>query len=96
MSRRNRRNRRGPAKRKADESLMDFYLRNRAAVDTSIDADVARSCTSKQQYASEGQARAIATMQGMSGSLFTYHCRYCEFWHLTRRPITGRPEIIDE
>ena len=77
--------------------MMDFYLRNRATVDTAIDLDVARSCTSKQQYASEAEARAIATMQGMSGSLFTYHCRYCEFWHLTRRPNSGgTPQDIDE
>lgn len=77
--------------------MMDFYLRNRAPVDTSIDLDVARSCTSKQQYASEAQARAIATMQGMSGSLFTYQCRYCEFWHLTRRPNSGAaPAILDD
>jgi hypothetical protein len=92
-----RRNRQRPVKGAATESLMDFYLRNRAAVDTSIDADVSRSCTSKQQYASEAQARAIATMQGMSGSLFTYHCRYCDFWHLTRRPTSGNtPQIIDD
>lgn len=77
--------------------MMDFYLRNRATADLSIDRDVERSCTSKQQYASEAEARAIATMQGLSGSLFTYHCRYCEFWHLTRRPTSGgRPDIIDE
>jgi len=76
---------------------MDFYLRTRANVDASIDLDVARSCTSKQQYATQAQARAIAAMQGMSGSLFTYYCRYCEFWHLTRRPNAGQaPEIIDE
>jgi hypothetical protein len=75
---------------------MDFYLRNRAPVDRSIDADVARSCTDKQPYKSEAEARAIATMQGMSGSLFTYQCRYCEFWHLTRRPTSGGPEIIDD
>jgi hypothetical protein len=75
---------------------MDFYLRNRAPVDRSIDADVARSCTGKQPYASDAAARAIATMQGMSGSLFTYQCRYCEFWHLTRRPTSAGPEIIDD
>lgn len=76
---------------------MDFYLRNRANVDASIDRDVERSCTSKQQYASEAEARATATMHGMSGSLFTYFCRYCEFWHLTRRPSSGGPpQIIDE
>jgi hypothetical protein len=92
----NRRTRHRP-KGAAGESMMDFYLRTRANVDTSIDDDVARSCTSKQQYASEAQARAIATMQGMSGSLFTYHCRYCEFWHLTRRPNSGSgPEIAGE
>jgi hypothetical protein len=76
---------------------MDFYLRNRAPVDRSIDADVARSCTNKQPYATQAEARAIATMQGMSGSLFTYQCRYCEFWHLTRRPTSADgTEIIDE
>jgi hypothetical protein len=92
-----RRNRQRPLKPKTDESMMDFYLRTRASVDTAIDLDVERSCTSKQQYASEAQARAIATMQGMSGSLFTYHCRYCEFWHLTRRPNSGSPPgVIDE
>jgi hypothetical protein len=86
-----------PLKRNPDESLMDFYLRNRASVDTSIDLDVERSCTSKQQYATEAQARAFATMQGLSGSLFTYHCRYCEFWHLTRRPNSGGTgELSDE
>jgi hypothetical protein len=21
----------------------------------------------------------------MSGALFTYHCNYCDAWHLTRR-----------
>jgi len=68
---------------------MEFYLRNREPADRSIDADVSRSCTSKQQYAGEAEARAIATMQGMSGSLFTYHCRYCDFWHLTRRPTSS-------
>ncbi len=92
MSRRRQR----PLKRESTESMMDFYLRNRADADTSIDRDVERSCTSKQQYASEAQARAIATMQGMSGSLFTYRCRYCEFWHLTRRPNSGESaEILD-
>jgi hypothetical protein len=93
----NRRSRQRPLKRNTAESIMDFYLRTRADVDTAIDQDVARSCTSKQQYATEAQARAIATMQGMSGSLFTYHCRYCEFWHLTRRPNSGAaPTIVDE
>ncbi len=95
MNRRSSRQR--PPKGQPAESMMEFYLRTRPNVDTSIDQDVTRSCTSKQQYASEAQARAIATMQGMSGSLFTYHCRYCEFWHLTRRPNSGgTPEIVDE
>jgi hypothetical protein len=89
--------RRRTSKRDPGESLMDFYVRTRTNVDASIDSDVERSCTSKQQYASESQARAIATMNGMSGSLYTYQCRYCEFWHLTRRPTSiGKPEIIDD
>jgi hypothetical protein len=28
--------------------------------------------------------------------LFTYHCRYCDFWHLTRRPTSGNAQIIDD
>jgi len=86
-----------PAGKGQPESLMDFYLRNRANVNTNIDADVSRSCTSKQQYSSDADARAHATMNGMSGALFTYHCRYCEFWHLTRRPTSSTGiEIIDD
>ncbi len=77
--------------------MMEFYLRNRTPIDAEIDRDVARSCTSKQAYASDAEARAIATMNGMSGSLFTYHCRYCDFWHLTRRPTSSSaPDIIDD
>jgi hypothetical protein len=92
-----RRVKRSPQKRGPQESLMDFYLRSRVSTDTSIDHDVARSCTSKHQYASDAEARAFAAMNGMSGSLYTYHCRYCEFWHLTRRPNFGEhPQIIDE
>ena len=87
---------RRPAKRGPSESLMDFSLRNRAPLDAAIDRDVERSCTSKQPYESDAQARAIATMNGMSGALFTYHCRYCDFWHLTRRPTSAGPEIIDD
>ncbi len=75
---------------------MDFYLRGRASSDAAIDRDVERSCASKQPYESEAQARAVAAMNGMSGSLFTYHCRYCDFYHLTRRPTTSGPEIIDD
>ena len=69
------------------ESLMAFYLRTRSANDPTIDRDVERSCSSKQPYASEGEARAVAAMNGMK--LHTYHCRYCDFWHLTRRPTSG-------
>lgn len=79
--------RRDDRKRGPEESLMEFYLRDRAAVDASIDRDVERSCTSKQPYATEDEARAVAAMNGMK--LFTYHCRYCDFWHLTRRPTGG-------
>jgi hypothetical protein len=82
VSARDRGKKRGP-----EESLMDFFIRTRSAADPAIDADVARSCTSKQPYTSEGEARAVAAMNGMK--LFTYHCRYCDFWHLTRRPTLG-------
>ena len=89
MSRRGRGGKRGP-----DESLMDEFVRRRSAADPAIDRDVERSCTSKQPYASEAEARAVAAMNGMK--LFTYHCRYCDFWHLTRRPTSTGPEIIDD
>ena len=79
MSARDRGKQRGPT-----ESLMDFFVRTRSAADPAIDRDVERSCTSKQPYSSEDEARAVAAMKGMK--LFTYHCRYCDFWHLTRRP----------
>ena len=75
------------AKRGPAESLMDFYVRTRINADPAIDqGDVDRSCTSKQPYKSEGEARAVAAMNGMK--LSTYHCRYCDFWHLTRRPTS--------
>ncbi len=75
---------------------MEFFLRDRVRSDAEIDRDVDRSCASKQPYESEAQARAVATMNGMSGSLFTYHCRYCDFWHLTRRPTSSSdPDLLE-
>lgn len=89
MSARDRSKKRGPT-----ESLMDFFVRTRSGADPAIDRDVERSCTSKQPYASEDEARAIAAMNGMK--LFTYHCRYCDFWHLTRRPTSGNAQFSDD
>jgi hypothetical protein len=89
MSPRGRSQKRGP-----EESLMDFFIRTRGGADPALDRDVARSCTSKQPYASENEARAVAAMNGMK--LFTYHCRYCDFWHLTRRPTSGNASLADE
>lgn len=74
----------------AAEEMMAYHLRNRAGLDASIDRDIERSCTSKQPYASEAEARAVMAMNGMK--LFTYHCRYCDCWHLTRRPTSGGPD----
>ena len=70
--------------------MMDWWLRNRGDVDDYVDRDVARSCTSKVAYESESAARANIAMQGLGGKLFTYRCRYCDSWHLTRRD-PGRP-----
>lgn len=64
---------------------MKWWLRNRGDTDGNVDRDVERSCTSKDAYDSEDIAHAHAAMNGMSGVLFTYHCRYCDLWHLTRR-----------
>jgi hypothetical protein len=89
VSARDRGRKRGP-----EESLMDFFIRTRSGADPALDRDVERSCTSKQPYASEAEARAVAAMNGMK--LFTYHCRYCDFWHLTRRPTAGNAVVDDE
>ncbi|HTW84372.1 MAG TPA: hypothetical protein VMD91_09920 [Candidatus Sulfotelmatobacter sp.] len=70
----------------AADDLMAWYLKDRARTDARIDADLERSCTSKQQYASEADAHAHALMNGMGNVLYSYECRYCGFWHLTRRP----------
>ena len=79
---------RRPPKKTSGESLMDMWLRERTRADPAIDRDVARSCETKQPYASVEEARAVGAMNGMSGSLYTYQCRYCEWWHLTRRPTS--------
>ena len=70
----------------AGDNVMKWWLSNRGDIDAAIDHDVERSCTSKAAYASETEARAHAAMNHMSGVLHTYHCRYCEMWHLTKRP----------
>jgi hypothetical protein len=68
------------------DALMEWYVKQRQQPDPRIDHDVERSCTSKQQYADELDAHAHALMNGMGDVLFSYECRYCGFWHLTRRP----------
>jgi hypothetical protein len=68
------------------EPLMEWFVKDRMRPDPRVDADVERSCTSKQQYANEADAHAHALMNGMGDVLFSYECRYCGFWHLTRRP----------
>lgn len=64
---------------------MKWWLRSRDGIDDIQDRDIARSCTSKDGYRTENEARAHAAMNGMSGVLFTYRCTYCDDWHLTRR-----------
>lgn len=81
-----RRSRHAPKRGTSGDDLMQWYLKDRATTDAWIDTDVARSCTSKQQYAGQDDARAHALMNGMGDVLFSYECRYCGFWHLTRRP----------
>ena len=75
-----------PKPASGDESLMEWFVKERMRPDPRVDADVERSCTSKQQYADEADAHAHALMNGMGDVLFSYECRYCGFWHLTRRP----------
>jgi len=76
--------------------MMDWWLRNRGDLDDYFDRDVERSCTSKSGYESETAARAHIAMQGLAGKLFTYRCRYCEAWHLTRRDPAAPPRARDD
>jgi hypothetical protein len=82
------RRKRGQSNPKADTpgDPMQWWLRNRGDLDEATDRDLERSCTSKNPYASEDDARAHAAMNRMSDVLYAYHCRYCDMWHLTRRP----------
>ena len=97
MSRRQRK----PPKRGASaspEDLMQYYLRNREHFEQRTDADIERSCASKDAYPSEAHARAVAAMNKMGDVLYTYQCFYCHQWHLTRRPPPpgGGLQIIDD
>jgi len=65
--------------------VMKWWLRSRDSIDDVQDRDIARSCASKDGYRSEAEARAHVLMNGMAGRLFTYHCTYCDQWHLTKR-----------
>lgn len=69
----------------SDFDPFKWWLRSREGIDEATDRDIERSCTRKDGYRSEGEARAHAAMRGMSGMLHTYECRYCGFWHLTHR-----------
>ena len=96
-----RRRERKPGKREAaatPEDLMQYYLRNREHFEHRTDADIQRSCASKDAYPSESHARAVAAMNGMAGVLYTYQCFYCRQWHLTRRPTPpgGGPLIVED
>ena len=84
------RRKRPPQARGGADDLMQWYVRDRMRPDPRDEADVVRSCTSKQQYADEADAHAHALMNGMGDVLFSYECRYCGFWHLTRRPTGPR------
>ena len=64
---------------------MDWSLRHRGDIDSAVDRDIERSCRSKDGYETEEAARAVAAMNGMATVLHTYHCVYCERWHLTRQ-----------
>jgi hypothetical protein len=64
---------------------MKWWLRSRDGIDDVVDKDIERSCSRKDSYKSEADARAHAAMNGMSGKLFAYRCHYCDLWHLTKR-----------
>jgi hypothetical protein len=68
-----------------DFDAMKWWLRSRDGIDEIQDRDVARSCSTKDGYRTDAEARAHIAMNGMVGALFTYRCAYCDAWHLTRR-----------
>ena len=70
---------------KGEFDPLKWWLRSRDGIDEVQDRDIARSCTTKDGYRTETEARAHAAMNQMSSVLFTYHCTYCDQWHLTRR-----------
>jgi hypothetical protein len=74
-----------PKREREDFDVMKWWLRSRDGVDEVQDRDMARSCTTKDGYRTEEEARAHVAMNGMAGKLFTYHCTYCDNWHLTKR-----------
>jgi hypothetical protein len=74
-----------PRKESDKFDVMKWWLRSRDGIDDVQDRDISRSCSSKDGYRTEAEARAHAAMNGMSGVLFTYRCTYCDQWHLTRR-----------
>jgi hypothetical protein len=80
---------RGDGGGERDFDVMKWWLRSREGIDEIQDRDVARSCSSKDGYRSEAEARAHIAMNGMQGRLFTYPCNYCNEWHLTRRKPNG-------
>jgi hypothetical protein len=72
-----------------DFDVMKWWLRSRDGIDEIQDRDVARSCSTKDGYRTEAEARAHIAMNAMVGALFTYRCTYCDAWHLTRRRPKG-------
>jgi hypothetical protein len=87
-----------PGATPTQEDLMQYYLRNREVFENRTDADIERSCGSKDAYPTEAHARAVAAMNRMANVLYTYQCFYCHQWHLTRRPTPpgGGLQIIDD
>jgi hypothetical protein len=50
-----------------DFDVMRWWLRSRDGVDDAQDRDVARSCSGKDGYRTEAEARAHVAMNGMQG-----------------------------
>ena len=98
MARRREPRRPKPGAAATPEDLLEFYVRNREHFEKRTDADIERSCASKDAYPTEAHARAVAAMNRMGDVLYTYECFYCHQWHLTRRPPPpgGGPVMVDD
>ncbi|MCD8316465.1 MAG: hypothetical protein LUB61_03550 [Eggerthellaceae bacterium] len=70
-----------------DEAFRSEEMRHDQRHEALVDADKERSCTSKNRYATLGEAKQAIKDCERHGTfgLHAYLCKYCKGWHLTSR-----------